>query len=65
MEVFHINNDIIDYISANLLPIGRFQTLLRESVKFSNFEKLVWSCDSASKLTPMQRFSDPYTLPVQ
>ena len=33
---------------------GRFQTLLRESVKFSNFEKLFWSRDSAYKLTPMQ-----------
>ena len=29
--------------------IGRFQTLLRESVKFSEFEKLFWSCDSAWK----------------
>ena len=27
--------------------IGRFQTLLRESVKFSNYQKLFWSRDSA------------------
>ena len=27
---------------------GRFQTLLRESVKFPNIEELFWSCDSAS-----------------
>ena len=47
-----------------LILIGRFQTLLRESVRFSNFEKNFRSCDSASKLTPIQRFSDPYTLPV-
>ena len=30
-----------------LVEYGRFQTLLRESVKFSNFEKLFWSRDSA------------------
>ena len=30
-------------------PIGRFQTLLRESVKFLNFEKFLWSCDSPWK----------------
>ena len=43
---------------------GRFQTLLREGVKFSNFKKLFWSCDSAWKLTPTQRLSASYTLPV-
>ena len=30
-----------------ILCIDRFQTILRESVKLSNFEKLFWSCDSS------------------
>ena len=41
------------YATYNMSHIGRFQTLLRESVKFSNFEKLSWSYDFAWKLTPM------------
>jgi len=32
---------------------GRIQTLLRESVKFLNFRKLLWSCDSSFKVGPM------------
>ena len=34
------------YVTSEL-DNGRSQTLLRGSVKFSNFEKLFWSCDSA------------------
>ena len=33
--------------------IGRIQTLLRESVKFLNFRKLLWSSDSPNKVGPM------------
>ena len=32
---------------------GRFQTLLRESVKFLDFGKRLWSCDSPFKVSPM------------
>ena len=32
---------------------GRFQTLLRESVKFSEFEKLFWSCNLCILVTPL------------
>ena len=47
-----------------MFSIGRFQTLLRESVKVSNFGKLFWSCDSACKFTPRQRFSACFIQPV-
>ena len=43
---------------------GRIQTLLRESVKLLNFGKVFWSCDSACKLTPRQRFSACFIQPV-
>ena len=37
----------ISYHSLITIPKGRFKALLRESVKFLNFEKLFRSCDSA------------------
>ena len=36
--------------------IGRFQTLLRESVKFSNYGEILWPCYFASKVDPYLQF---------
>ena len=36
---------------------GRFQTLFRESVKFSNYGKILWPCYFASKVDPLLKFS--------
>ena len=43
----------ISQIVGNLVYTGRIQSLLRESVKFFNFGKLLWSCDSPFKVSPM------------
>ena len=40
-------------IHGILISYGRIQTLLLESVKFLNFGKLLWSCDSPFKVGPM------------
>ena len=39
--------------------MGRIQTLLLESVKFLNFGKLLWSCDSPIKVSPMLKIWAP------
>ena len=54
----------IEYLSASGfttwsewdLCTGRSQTLFRESVKFSNFEKILWPYDSSSKISPKSKF---------
>ena len=37
----------------------RIQTLLRESVEFLNFGKLLWSCDSPFKVDPLLKIRAP------
>ena len=44
-------------IATHVYKKGRFQTLIRRSVKLSNFENLFWPCDSTRKFTTTQRFS--------
>ena len=44
---------------------GRFQTLFRESVKFSNYGKILWSCYFASKVDPFLQFWANRTLALQ
>ena len=42
-----------------MIGTGRIQILLRESVKFLNFWKLFWSCDSPLKVGPMLKIWAP------
>ena len=44
------------------LIIGRFQTLFRKSVKFSNFDKMFGASYFSSKITPTARIWAAYTL---
>ena len=48
MAFYPEHDQTIDY--------GRSQTLFRESVKFSNFEKILWPCDLSSKISPESKF---------